>query len=336
MRQRSKHDSRSHWLLEQVRWEVEHNAPKPTWWRRVASVLMRKLDSHPFTFCGVLQVLVFAAAWGSGYITVSSLNRFEVEAAASVIGISWQIVATFASIAFAGLTVLMQVASEPVVTSRSAREVLFEETHFRPVLAFSITASIQVGVAALFLDRTESAIVEVSVVGVTILWMGLSYARVGLVFAKPGEALRLGQAALERDLMSSLRHAHSRSVAEERLHALVPQDWSFLQHDSTEVVPVLVAPRADVLDDVDFDLLRDIVKEIADDDSTAPVASDAPPKPQEGTAANAPELRISTSLGSSVDTGRPVFVLTNAGSFSGDLGRLGDRLAKAVRWGKAE
>lgn len=317
-----------------MRWEIERDTPKPAWWSRLAPFLMRKLDLHPFRFCGALQVLVFAVAWGSGHITVSSLNRFEIEAATSVIAISWQIVATFASIAFAGLTVLTQVASEPVVTSRSARAVLFEETQFRPVLAFSITASIQVGVAALFLDRTESAIVEVAVVGATILWIGLSYARVGAVFAKPGEALRLGQAALERDLMSSLRDAHSRSVAEERLHALVPQDWSFLQHDSTEVVPVLVAPREEVLADVHFYLLTDIVTEIADADSTAPVASEAPAQPIEGTAANAPELRISTSLGSNVDAGHPVFVMTNPGSFSGDLGRLGDRLAKAVRWGK--
>lgn len=281
-------------------------------------------------------MLIFTFAWAAGYITVPSLSRFEVEAAASVIGTSWQIVATFASIAFAGLTVLMQVASEPVVTSRSARQVLFEETQFRPVLAFSITASVQVGVAALFLDRTESAIIEVAVVAVTILWIGLSYARVGMVFARPGEALRLGQAALERDLMASLRHAYSRSVAEERLHALVPQDWSWIRQGSTEVVPVLVASTTDVLADIDFDLLTDIVKTVADDDSTAPVASDAPIQPDEGTVSNAPQLRISTSLGSSVDAGRAVFVLANPESFSGDLSQLAFRLTRAVRWGRPE
>lgn len=297
---------------------------------------MRGLDSHPFSLCGLLQVCIFAVAWGSGYITVRSLHRFQVQAAASVIGIAWQIVATFASIAFAGLTVLMQVFSEPVVTSRSARQVIFEETRFRPVLAFSITASIQVGAAALFLDRTESAIVEVAVVALTVLGIGHSYARVGSVLSKPREALRLGQVALERDLMASLRDAHSRSVAEERLHALVPQHWLWPQQGSTDAVPVLVASTTDVLVDIDFDLLTDIVKMIADNDSTAPVASDAPIRPGEGTVANAPRLRISTSLGSSVDAGRAVFVLTNPRSFSGNLSRLGERLAGAVRWGKSE
>jgi hypothetical protein len=174
--------------------------------------------------------------------------------------------AAFASIAFACLAVLMQLTSEPVVTSRGVRQVLFQESQFRPVLAFSIVSAIQVVAATLFLDQPESAVVEVAVVALTILWIGWSYPRVGKVYANSGEALRLGEKALVDDLRKSMREAHTRAAAEARLHAVAPREWRWSSTATVDGTVLVAADRAGTLLDVDIDLLTDIIKDIADED----------------------------------------------------------------------
>jgi hypothetical protein len=210
--------------------------------------------------------------------------------------------------------------------------VLFQESQFRPVLAFSITGAIQVGAATLFLTQSESAVVEVTMVALTILWIGWSYARVGRVYAHPDEALRLGEKALLRDLRASMREAHARAVAETRLHAVLPRDWHWGGTATLDGTVVVTAERSGNLVDVDIDLLEDIVRDVADDDASAFTASDAPTGPGVPSTANAPELRIMTSIGSSVDAGQAIFVLKNPDSFMGDLPRLQSRLQNSLRW----
>jgi hypothetical protein len=284
--------------LEQVQWEIKQNATESQFgWRAYA--LRDLLDRHPFIWSGVVQTFAFGLAWFAGVVTfLPMVTILDVADPSAVIATAWQVLASFASIAFAGLAVLMQLTSEPVVTSRSVRQVLFQESQFRPVLAFSITAAVQVGAATLFLNQPESAVVEVAVVALAILWVGWSYARVGKVYANPGEALRLGEEALVRDLRASMREAHARTAAEVRLHAVVPREWRWTSTEALEGTVLLAADRAGTLVDVDIDLLGDITKEIADEDASAFEASDALDAPREPSSGNSPELRIMAGLDS--------------------------------------
>jgi len=281
----------------------------------------------------LVQAGAFAIAWTAGAITLlPHISAFDVGDPSTVIATAWQVLAGFASIAFAGLAILMQLTSEPVVTSRGVRQVLFRESQFRPVLAFSIVGAIQVGAATLFLDQPESAVIEVAVVAWTILWIGRSYARVGKVYANPGEALRLGEKALIGDLKKSMREAHTRAAAEVRLHAVAPREWRWSSTAPVDGTVLVTADRAGVLMDVDIDLLTDITRDIADDDSSAFTASAITNAPGEPSAGSPPELRILASIGSTIESGQEVFILKNAESYSGDLAKLRGRLSKALRW----
>lgn len=280
-----------------------------------------------------MHIAAFAIAWTTGAITLfPHISAFDVDDPSAVIATAWQVLAGFASIAFAGLAILMQLTSEPVVTSRGVRQVLFQESQFRPVLAFSIVGAIQVGAATLFLDEPESAVVEVAVVALTVLWIGWSYARVGKVYANPGEALRLGEKALVGDLKKSMREAHTRAAAEARLHAVAPREWRWSSTATVDGTVLVTADRAGALMDVDIDLLTDITKDVADDDASAFTASATTNAPGEPSTESPPELRIMVSIGSTIEAGQEIFILKNAESYSGDLAKLRGRLLKALRW----
>jgi hypothetical protein len=289
------------------------------------------MDRRPFAWSACTQAAIFLIALVAGNVTLfPSFTLLDVQNPANAIAASWQVLAGFASIAFAGLAVLMQLTSEPVVTSRGVRQVLFERSQFRPILAFSITGIAQVGAAALFLSTSEAAITEFLLVAATVYWIGKSYARVGSVYAKPGEALKLGEIALLRDLHASMRYAHSRAVADARLHALVPREWRWTL-DTQTGVPLVSAKRTAFLRDIDIDMLKDVLNEVKDNArtltaTTEPTRTDEKPTPMH------PELRIATAIESSVDEGQPIYLLANPDSFTGNLDRIKARLAKTLIW----
>jgi hypothetical protein len=290
-------------------------------------------DRRPFAWSSLVHAVALALAWTAGaFNLLPHVAAFDVDDPSAVIATAWQVLAGFASIAFAGLAVLMQLTSEPVVTSRGVRQVLFRESQFRPVLAFSIIGTIQIGVATLVLDQPGSAVVVVAIVALTILWIGHSYARVGRVYANPGEALRLGEKALVDDLQKSMREAHTRAVAEARLHALTPREWPWSTTATIDGTVLVAADRAGTLLDVDIDLLTDIINNIADDDASAFTAATITSAPAEPSTGIPPELRIMASIGSSVEAGQGIYILKNAESYSGDLARLRSRLTKTLRW----
>lgn len=325
--------SHSRWLLAQVRWEIDRADRGKRRPSDLAGVFGPALAERPFTVAAIAQAGVFVLAWLAGAITLfPNVTAFEVSAPSTVIATAWQVLAGFASIAFAGLAVLMQLTAEPVVTSRGVRQVLFEESQFRPVLAFSIMGAAQVGAATLFLEESEAAILEVAVVALTILWIGCSYARVGKVYADPGEALRLGEKALLRDLKASMREAHTRAVAEARLHDLVPREWLGPSSARQDAVVLVSADRTRRILDVDFELLSDTTRDLASDGPTSFTASDAPIEPQGSLVAESPQLRVGFSLGSEVDPGQALYILVNSGSFTGSLAQLRRRLQKTLLW----
>lgn len=312
---------------------MARHSPKTGRIRAAIDVGRDSWDRRPFAWSSLVHAAAFALAWTTGAVTLfPHVNAFNVEDPSAVIGTAWQVLAGFASIAFAGLAVLMQLTSEPVVTSRGVRQVLFQESQFRPVLAFSIIGAIQVGAATLFLDEPESAVVEVAVVALTILWIGRSYARVGKVYASPGEALRLGEKALVDDLKRSMRDAHARAVADARLHAVAPREWRWSSTATVDGTVLVAADRAGTLLDVDIDLLTDITNDIADDDASAFTAAATTDAPGEPSTATPPELRIMASIGSSIEAGHEIFILKNAESYSGDLAKLRSSLTKTLRW----
>lgn len=333
LRRRSNHGSRSRWLVEQVRWEVARDSSGLRRASRAAEFLRDSWDRHPFIWSSAVQAAAFAVAWTVGALSLfPCITAFGLDDPSAAIATAWQVLAGFASIAFAGLAVLMQLTSEPVVTSRGVRQVLFRESQFQPVLAFSIVGAIQVGVATLFLNQPESAVVEVALVAGTIFWIGLSYARVGLVYANPGAPLRLGEKALLDDLRNSMREAHILVAAETRLNALVPHEWRWSTTATIDGEVLLAAIRAGTLVDVDVDLLTDIIKDVKVGSSaiiSAPV-SDGPGEPS--TEPPPPELRTMVSIGSTIDAGQEIFILKNASSYTGDRTKLRSRLIKTLRW----
>ena len=121
----------------------------------------------------------------------------------------------------------MQLTSEPVVTSGGVRQVLFRQSQFRPVLAFSIVGAILVGAATLLVDQPESAMVEVAVVALPAPSVSGPVRTHGFfnIYANPGEALLLVQDMLVNDLKKSMREAHTRAAAEARLHAGAVREW---------------------------------------------------------------------------------------------------------------
>ncbi|MEV1157182.1 hypothetical protein AB0J27_17485 [Micromonospora chokoriensis] len=253
----------------------------------------------------------------------------------------WQVHSSFVGIAFAGLAILFQLASAPVVTSHSLRADLFRHTFFAPNLTFALSGAIQLGVVTLWFSSAAAVAIEfLTVVTVTLIGVALAYLRAGRLFVHPSAALEIGRAALVDQALDSMYEDWARTEANRRLENLIGNSTASGLAKSQTGKAIALAPRSATIEDVRIAPIRDAVREV----EVATTATAAQSNPNLGElqqglsnpSRELPNLKILVRIGSSVRKNSPLFVIENAHAFSGDTERIEKRLLGAIKWGAGD
>lgn len=319
-------------LVAGVRAEADavRRAPR----QRIPETIAAVVHRTPIVSAVCIQIALLVACILTGLLDVSVLARFATAEPGEVLLVAWQVQSAFVSIAFAGLAVLVQLASEPVVTARSVREVLFRHTWFMAMLSFALSGTIQLGAVAIWFPSDEALVIEfVGVVAATVTAVAFAYKRAADVFSTPGKAYELGTTAIIEDALSSLSETWATAEGQRRLEEVVPRAW-FTAVDDAPTEVVAVAPRDAEFQDVRLGPLRDVVQMIDADSATVQARGPSIGVGEgAGQATGRAKLRLLVGLGASVTEGQAIFVLESPEQYCGDRLDLGRRLAEAVWWG---
>lgn len=309
----------SGWLLE------GHLKQKPGRRERAQAFV----HGRPLMLGVVVQAVVGALCWALPRIPGYWPNSLTVTDPGSALEVLWQVQAAFASIAFAGLALMFQVASDGAVAARNLRETLVRATWFLPALGLSLGGTLQLGIITLWAPTSQALLMELAfVVAATLLAVGYAYYRASAVFMRPELADRLASRALVDLAVTSMRSADARDKARAELADVVPAHW-----DPT-VTPEVVfsAPTKGTFADVRLQPLRAIADQIAAFSSSLAEAQVGQGIPAADDPEKRASLRLMAALGTQLDEGAPLFVLVNGGAFSGSRRQLARRLGAVVRW----
>ncbi|MFF4893458.1 hypothetical protein [Micromonospora chersina] len=194
---------------------------------------------------------------------VSFLPSWAPANASEALGLAWQVQTSIAAIAFAGLALIIQLASNPPVAIRSSREVLYRETLFRSLLLFAGASNVTLGVIAIWIASDGGAIIGFLFCFVaTMLFIGLSYFRAAEHFLDERRAAVKALNLLQEKLSDGLYKLDVTARANKRLAEVLPADSQVRARsgaaDSTDGVPLVAVGHSVRLDDVNYRLLQQI------------------------------------------------------------------------------
>jgi hypothetical protein len=250
----------------------------------------------------------------------------------------WQVHTVFVAIAFAGLAILFQLASDPVVTSRSLRSDLVRHTFFITTLAFALAGAIQLGLIALWFPTAAAIVIEfLLIVTVTVFLVALAYIRTARIFARPEAALELGKAALVDLALDSLYENWAQTEASRRLEERVPRDLSpSLEAMKSIGIPIAHAPMDGEIEDVRLEPIEDALRGLeAKHNAGIGTHSDTGPTTS-GLVSNdaTASLKVRFSIGSRVKKGDPLFLLEGLKPSEARIASMERRLMSAIKWTK--
>lgn len=311
--------SSSGWLLE------AHLKQKPSRRERAQALV----HGRPLMLGVVVQAVVGALCWALPRFPGYWPESLSVPNPGSALEVVWQVQAAFASIAFAGLALMFQVASDGAVAARNLRETLVRATWFLPALGLSLGGTLQLGIITLWAPTSQALVIELAcVVAATLLAVGYAYYRASAVFMRPDMADQLASQALAKMAVRSMRSAGAREKARSALAEVVPPHWD--PKVAAEVV--LSAPTKGTFADVRLQPLRALAEQIAAFSSSSAQAQGGQSFPATDDPEQIASLRLAASLGAQLDEGEPLFVLVNGGAYLGSRKQLARRLGSMVRW----
>ncbi|WP_162598789.1 hypothetical protein [Nocardioides gilvus] len=165
----------------------------------------------------VLETAAVFAAWWFGPGTHS--------ADAAVAGVIWQVHAAFASIGFAGLAIAFQVLGEPPLSAGSARHAVVTDMRFGSLLVSGVTASLVLGIVALWLASPSTILVSfVPVLTLSMLIVGAAYARLAVLFTSTQRVERLTLTELKARVSKAATKAATQEVSDLATERLIDSE----------------------------------------------------------------------------------------------------------------
>ncbi|WP_141715203.1 hypothetical protein [Micromonospora rhizosphaerae] len=251
---------------------------------------------------------------------VSFLPSWAPANASEALGLAWQVQTSIAAIAFAGLALVIQLASNPPVAIRSSREVLYRETLFRSLLLFAGASNVTLGIIAIWLASDGGAIIGfLFCFVVTMLFIGLSYFRAAEHFLDERRAAVRALNLLQEKLSDGLYKLDVMARANTRLADLFPGDSLIRARSrasgSTDGIPLVIVGQSVRLEDVNYRLLQRIAAKHLHRmwliNFPAEATQEAPPKRVEGSLRDtAPAILLDSRINEVVPAGGHIFTLT--------------------------
>ncbi|WP_328468862.1 hypothetical protein OHA21_00235 [Actinoplanes sp. NBC_00393] len=173
---------------------------------------------------GLGYLLLLAIAAVLHFRQPTFLPEWRPQDVGDAIGLAWQVQASLAAIGFAGLALIIQLATNTPVAVRSSREVLYRGTHFNLMVAVSASSSVVLGVVATWLQSDGGALLCFAFCFVgTLGVMGLSYLRAARLFLDDRRALDKAMQLLLRRLDDEVRDQRTASDVNRLLAQFFPQ-----------------------------------------------------------------------------------------------------------------
>jgi hypothetical protein len=269
------------------------------------------LFEHPFASAALLHVPVIVLtavgfAWDRPF-----LPQLAPENPSDVLQTAWQVHSGFVAIAFAGLAMLIDMAGrESLINPIHERRFLLQHTLFLFAFSYSLLGAIELGAATAWFDNAGVVFVLLlAIVAGTISLIGNAYARAIHALTEPGYAENAQQSALVTQLRASMDASRAMSHANTALHAVTPREW--LIEEVEGATPLLHVESRGRLADVHLPSIRRLQLEFTTSPATAQSVDPhaAPESTGHSTAITNPPLVILTSIGQTIDVGRPLFIL---------------------------
>ncbi|WP_143025316.1 hypothetical protein [Micromonospora sp. WMMB235] len=245
--------------------------------------------------------------------------------AGEALGLAWQVQTSIAAIAFAGLALIIQLATNPPVAIRSSREVLYRETLFRGLLLFVGISNVTLGIVGTWLVSDGALILcFVFCFVLPIGFIGFSYFRAARYFLDDRKAAASALSLLEEKLAKGLYLLDLQAGSNARLGELFPTSspirfGSRLPHNVLSV-DLVVAESLAVIEDVDYLSLKRagsrILSQLPASELPATEGGVSLVKPAIHSDANQLFLSLNYAIGETVHAGRPIFSLVSGAAIS--------------------
>jgi len=319
------------WILEETASELKTERLSALSRRRVWDL---RLQDHPLATALCCHAVVFLG------VVVAFIWQPEVFPSLApansqpILLVAWQVHSSFVAIAFAGLALLFQLSTEPLMAAHTVRALLFRKTRFALLLLYSLIGSVQLAVVSAWLPSDGALVLELLfVVTTSLALIAIAYSLAARTFTDAQFAKNLGQDAILQSMLNSMDSTWASVEANQRLQQVMGRDY-LLTLNSTVIRELVVAPNDIRVTDVHIPRLRaalaDLVNHTIVVQSLA--ATDTTEVDVESVSiADEPRLFIRTSIGERIGSGNAVFVIQNPENYTGDISRFEARLRAAVR-----
>jgi hypothetical protein len=238
----------SQWLRDQI---------DPPTSRRVS---LREAAEKPWALGAFFLILLGLAV--VMYISEPTfLESWGPKDAAEALGLTWQVQTSIAAIAFAGLALIIQLATDSPIAVRSSREVLHRETRFNLLVTYAGASSVTLGVVAIWLPSAGGTLLGVLICLVgTLGLIGLSYFRAAQLFLDERRALDKAIQLLLSRLDGEVRGQRTASAINQRLAQFFPKAGPVrrtrVAPAGRKTLPLVIVTEAQRVHDFDVVALR--------------------------------------------------------------------------------
>ncbi|MFJ7212831.1 hypothetical protein [Amycolatopsis sp. NPDC098790] len=322
---------RSHYLLDETRREIASRREKRPWRRR----LYLNVERHPILPALVAHILIAVIAVLFVSLSPSFLPNLLPPDPRNVLLVLWQVHVTFVSIAYAGLALIFQLATGPVVTARSLRAIIFQNTYFVPILFYALIGTMQLGAITFWAVSGSAILLEfILTFGLAVTGVAFAYSRTARIFRSSRYAFDLGKSGLIDRALDSLYDDRTLAEANRRLATQIPRIYrTFSDEEAKKPQEIVVrAKRSGTVGDLDMRLLREFLEDLEgaatnNADQTQETSKDF----SFSEPANIPTLHTLFSLGQRVDVGDPLFLVQKSNPNVIKL-NASDKLAEIIVW----
>jgi hypothetical protein len=289
----------------------------------------------------VFAVLFFASAAALRSVQVAILPAWAPSDPDQSLGLLLQVQTTFASIAFAGLALLFQLASSPSVAAQSSREVLFSKTQFLPALQYVGAATVIMAIVAIWMPSDANVLLcFVASFLLTLALIAWSYRRAIRFFLNSAWATEAAISRLLSKLTNQLRELEVASRANDRLADALGGQSAVRLDDGSRIAgtraPLLARETTTRLADINVQRLRSVAAQHVGSVSSGRIRAEAGQLPAEPLGdSDGPEIRPELVLNFRIDdlipSGKPILTLVSATTVSeGLLERLRNDLLRCL------
>ena len=319
------------WILEETASELKTERRSALSRRRLWDL---RIQDHPLATAFCCHAVILLSVVAAFIWRLEVFPNLAPADSQAILLVAWQVHSSFVAIAFAGLALLFQLSTEPLMTAHTVRALLFRKTRFALLLLYSLIGSVQLAVVSAWLPSDGALVLELLFVVITsIALIAFAYSLAARTFTDARFATNLSQEAILQSMLDSMDSTWASIEANQRLQHFISPDY-LLTSNSGVIREVVVAPNDIRLTDAHIPRLRAALADLANHSiliqSLAATGTNEIDV-ESASIADSPRLFIRASIGERLGSGNAVFVIQNPKNYTGDISRFEARLRAAIR-----